>query len=242
MGICAMTEPFAQGPAEKPGSSVLRQGRYGAGLDPAKRDQILDGAHRVILRMGFDAAGMADITREAGVSKGTIYVYFENKDDLFEALMEREKERLFRDITAALNVEGTIRDRLFSYGTTLTRMLCADPVVQAHRVIIGVAARKPEVAERFFQTGPKRGGELLRGFLEDQMAAGFVEFEDAELAALQFIELCLAGLFRQRLMGFLRDAPTEAVIERNVSGAVAVFMAAYGRWDPRPEPAPAGTA
>ena len=62
--------------------------RHAAGMDPAKRDQILDGATKVFLESGFDAASMNDICRVAGVSKGTIYVYFANKEDLFEALID----------------------------------------------------------------------------------------------------------------------------------------------------------
>ena len=69
----------------------LRRGRPAAGQDPAKRQQIIEGARRVFIDMGFDAASMNDITREAGVSKGTIYVYFANKEELFEALIEEER-------------------------------------------------------------------------------------------------------------------------------------------------------
>lgn len=58
--------------------AVTASGRFAAGEDPAKRRQILDGAKRVFMRMGFDAASMNDVTREAGVSKGTLYVYFGN--------------------------------------------------------------------------------------------------------------------------------------------------------------------
>ena len=47
-------------------------GRPAAGEDPVKREQILDGALCVFMQMGFDAASMNDITREAGVSKGTL--------------------------------------------------------------------------------------------------------------------------------------------------------------------------
>src|SRR5690349_16872873 len=60
----------------------LVRGRPAAGQDPAKREQILEGARRVFIEMGFDAASMNDITRAAGVSKGTIYVYFANKEEL----------------------------------------------------------------------------------------------------------------------------------------------------------------
>ena len=63
-------EPIAVRCCEEAGRT-----RLAAGQDPIKRRQILEGAQLVFMRMGFDAASMNDITREAGVSKGTIYVY-----------------------------------------------------------------------------------------------------------------------------------------------------------------------
>src|SRR5579872_2689987 len=58
--------------------------------DSAKRRQILDGARAVFLAQGFDAASMGEIARAAGVSKGTLYVYFKHKEELFEAIVEEE--------------------------------------------------------------------------------------------------------------------------------------------------------
>ncbi len=204
-----------------------RLGRFGAGQDPAKRDQILDGANIVFSRMGFDAAGIADITREAGVSKGTIYVYFDSKDDLFAALIDRQREHLFRDITAALDMPGSTVDRLRTYGVTLTGLLCSAQVVQAHRIIIGIASRKPDIGATFYEKGARRGMALLRGFLDQEIAAGRVLPCDTARAAQQFVELCLAGLFRQRLMAFLPDPPNDDQVAENVDAALRVFSAAY---------------
>ena len=58
--------------------------------DSAKRRQIVQGAREIFLAKGFDAASMSDIARTAGVSKGTLYVYFENKEQLFEAIVHEE--------------------------------------------------------------------------------------------------------------------------------------------------------
>ena len=44
----------------------------------------------MFLAQGFDAASMDDIARKAGVSKGTLYVYFKSKEDLFEAITEEQ--------------------------------------------------------------------------------------------------------------------------------------------------------
>src|SRR3954468_10316797 len=58
--------------------------------DSSKRRQILDGARKVFLELGFDGASMGEIARSAGVSKGTLYVYFADKNHLFEAIVEEE--------------------------------------------------------------------------------------------------------------------------------------------------------
>src|ERR1700688_5127516 len=57
--------------------------------DSAKRRQIVQGARSIFLAQGFDAASMNDIAKAAGVSKGTLYVYFDNKEQLFEAIVHQ---------------------------------------------------------------------------------------------------------------------------------------------------------
>src|SRR3954462_9035122 len=58
--------------------------------DSSKRRQILDGASKVFMDLGFDGASMGEIARAAGVSKGTLYVYFTDKTRLLEAIVARE--------------------------------------------------------------------------------------------------------------------------------------------------------
>src|SRR6516225_11126605 len=66
---------------ERPGAEVE---------DSAKRRQIIEGARAVFLAQGFDAASMGEIARAARVSKGTLYVYFKDKDELFKAIAAKE--------------------------------------------------------------------------------------------------------------------------------------------------------
>ena len=61
--------------------------------DSAKRRGIVEGARAIFLAQGFDAASMNDIARAAGVSKGTLYVYFNNKEQLLKAIVEQECDR-----------------------------------------------------------------------------------------------------------------------------------------------------
>ncbi|WP_172327053.1 TetR/AcrR family transcriptional regulator [Mangrovicoccus sp. HB161399] len=205
-----------------------RRGKAAAGQDPAKRAQILDGARTVFAQLGFDAASMNDITREAGVSKSTIYVYFSSKEELFEALISEARERIFAEILAELDRPGPIAEVLHAYGQHLAQVLCSEPVIAAHRTVIGVTERKPDLGRRFYDAGGRRGMEALRGYLRTQIAAGELEIPDPELAAYQFVELCLAGLFRRRVMAHLDREPTEAELSRTVGSAVTMFLACYG--------------
>ncbi len=201
--------------------------RHAPGEDPMKRAQILAGAGRVIHRMGYDAASVSDIAREAGVSKGTIYAYFEDKLDLFEALMDDTRDRLFHSIGQELIQPGPVEERLTRYGMALTRTLCSDPVVGAHRVVIAVTERMPELGRRFYQRGAVRGSGILGEFLANRIAGGELAIPDIPLASAQFIELCMAGLFRRRLLAAMESPPTEEELHRNVSSAVAMFLQHY---------------
>jgi AcrR family transcriptional regulator len=205
-----------------------RRGRPPAGHDPAKRKQIIDGARRVFIEMGFDAASMNDVTRAAGVSKGTIYVYFSSKEELFEALIEEERRAIFSNLYEALERGGDLRDTLVRYGIGLATKITSDAVVHAQRTVIGICERIPELGARFYERGPKMGHSKLAEFLKRAMAKGELEIADVELAAYQFTELCLSGYYRQRLFGYRTDAPPLDEIRATVLAGVDVFLRAYG--------------
>jgi AcrR family transcriptional regulator len=203
-------------------------GRRVAGEDPVKREQILEGAKRVFMRSNFDAASMNDISREAGVSKGTLYVYFENKEDLFEALIAQERGRIVSTIKQSLNDIEPIEEALHDFAVTLVTSITSDYTIRAMRTVIGVIDRMPRLAQRFFTATPENGYTVLKAYLEQQKSAARLSIDDTELAAKQFIELCMAGLFKGRLFGMCEAVPPKQ-IEKNVASAIRVFMAAYGR-------------
>lgn len=181
--------------------------------------------------MGFDAASMSDITREAGVSKGTIYVYFEGKEELFEALMDSERNKMFSSLTEVLEQATSLRQALADYGRLFTGLLLSDKGIRAHRIMLAVVERKPEFGARFYESGPRRGFLLLRSLLEGFVAKGQCVIDDLDMATYQFSELCLAKFFRQRLFGYQADVPPKEELERVILAAVDVFMKAYGRED-----------
>ncbi|MEQ1956143.1 TetR/AcrR family transcriptional regulator [Mesorhizobium sp. CN2-181] len=206
----------------------LPRGRRVAGQDPAKRKQIIDGARRIFINMGFDAASMNDITREAGVSKGTIYVYFANKEELFEALIEDERNTIFANLYDALEGKGDVRETLIRYGIALAWKITSPTVLKAQRTVISICERMPELGVRFYERGPKRGHDKLAEYLERAIKDGRLAIPDVDLAAYQFADLCMAGLFRQCIFGYRSAPPTEEEVKRVVTSGVEVFLKAYG--------------
>ncbi|HTO31115.1 MAG TPA: TetR/AcrR family transcriptional regulator [Pararhizobium sp.] len=202
-------------------------GRKVAGEDPAKREQIIEGAKRVFMSVGFDAASMNDITREAGVSKGTIYVYFENKEDLFSAMIERERAIFLATVRTVLASNDDVETGLYKFGVSFVTHMTGEKVINAMRTVLGVRDRMPDLCRRFFK-GPENLRTVLQEFLKHQVDLGNLRVDDLDLAAGQFLDLSSGGFFKVRLFGTMEHAPPPQEIDRVITGAVRVFLAAYG--------------
>jgi AcrR family transcriptional regulator len=74
-------------------------------------DRILDGAEQAIGRIGLGKLNMLEVGRSAGVSRGTVYRYFPNREELLTALANREGERLYAHLAEALRNTRTRSDR-----------------------------------------------------------------------------------------------------------------------------------
>ena len=196
--------------------------------DSAKRRQILNGAHEVFMAMGFDGASMGEIARKAGVSKGTLYVYFTSKEQLFEAITHAEcmaqVEGLFSFDTDDHDVEAA----LIRLGRGYIKFLCRPGGMSPLRAVISISERMPEVGRQFYETGPMQGISTLRRYLENEVAAGTLVIDDCEVAAAQFLDSCRSTTFLPLLFN-AADPPTDERINHVVGIAVRTFLAAYAR-------------
>jgi len=194
--------------------------------DSVKRRQIVEGARSIFLAQGFDAASMNDIARAAGVSKGTLYVYFTNKEQLFSAIVQSEctthAEHAFNFDPADHDVENV----LTRLGTAYAGFLCTPGKASVFRTVMAIAERMPEMGRTFYETGPANGIARLSSYLRAQNEAGVLAVEDCEIAAAQFLDACQSTLFKPVLLNF-REPPGPAQIDHVVRIAVRTFMAAY---------------
>jgi len=78
----------------------------------ATRRRIMRQAASEFARLGFDQANINVIAEQAGIGKGTIYLYFENKRELFLAMLRHIAQAQLSVIRTALAADGSLRQRL----------------------------------------------------------------------------------------------------------------------------------
>jgi AcrR family transcriptional regulator len=194
--------------------------------DSSKRRQILDGASKVFMDLGFDGASMGEIARAAGVSKGTLYVYFADKSRLFEAIVEEEtleQGKLAFNFAPERDVPTTLRE----FGQAYIQLLCRPGGGSAIRTVMAIAERMPEVGRRYYENVLAKTIDRLAAYLEARVNCDDLAIDDCQLAASQFMLTCQASLFLP-LIFQAAPLPSAERMTQVVESATQMFLAAYG--------------
>ena len=212
-------KPLSPAPRERAGDSKVRQ--------------ILDGARAVFLRDGFDGASMNDIARAAGVSKGTLYVYFSSKEALFAANVRDDRRRQAEQMVPFAS-DATLDAALMAIGLNFMRELLAPSHIAQVRTVTAAAAKFPEIGTAFYEAGPDYGQRRLAAFLETRhdFAAA-----DCDLAAVDFVNLVQGTLLRRALFGseIASDADIVETVKRGVESFLRIHHPSDARrTDPNP--------
>src|SRR6195256_560360 len=193
--------------------------------DSSKRRQILDGARKVFMDLGFDGASMGEIARAAGVSKGTLYVYFADKSRLFEAIVQEEtleQGRMAFNFDPDRDVGTTLRE----FGQAYIELLCRPGGGSAIRTVMAIAERMPGVGRPYYEHVLEKTINRLASYLEAHVQTKDLVIDDCQLAASQFMQMCQASLFL-RFIFQAAPAPSAERIAQGIESATRIFWAAY---------------
>jgi AcrR family transcriptional regulator len=195
-------------------------------LSPEKERQILDGAARAFAADGYEGASMSRIAAVAGVSKGTLYNYFAGKRELFAAFVHRECSGQITLIFDDIDANAALEAVLPLICRRMLDMLTSDTGLLIYRMVVAEAAKFPELAEAFFEAGPRRALAAMARWIEGQCRAGRLEVTDPSFAAEQLFGLMQTRvLMRRRLR--LAQSVDDAELDRVVAAGVWVFLRAY---------------
>ncbi|MGA9659309.1 MAG: TetR/AcrR family transcriptional regulator [Asticcacaulis sp.] len=192
-----------------------------------RREAILEVATDIFLTEGYAGASMSTIAAKLGGSKGTLYNYFKNKDELFTAYVMRHCEFHRGQVSDLLLEDGTAREVLTRFARRYVEVSTTERMLQNWRLITAECKKSPDVGRAFYEAGPKRGAELLADYMRKAVTRGELVMDDPVMAAHQFTSLIHGRLIKARLLNYC-PLPTEAEIEAEVEAAMFVFFAAYG--------------
>lgn len=136
-------------------------------------DAILDAAHAEFAAHGFALTRLDDVARRARVAKGTIYLYFENKEELFRAVVRRSVVPLIANVGEQIDrFEGSSEELLrILFG--VVRRGFAEPSIRAIvRLVIAEAGRFPDLAEFYHREVISRGLAAIRRLIARGVARG----------------------------------------------------------------------
>jgi AcrR family transcriptional regulator len=139
----------------------------------ARPDEIIDAALAVFGESGFARAKLDDVARLAGVSKGTLYLYFDSKESLFrEMVRARVVASLAEAEDFARGYEGSARDLMVQLVRWMYTRIRGEPMIRISRLVQSELSYFPELARFYFDEVILRARRLVEEVLERGTAAG----------------------------------------------------------------------
>ncbi|MGH8699336.1 MAG: TetR/AcrR family transcriptional regulator, partial [Burkholderiales bacterium] len=139
----------------------------------ARPGEILDAALDLFVEKGFAATRLEDVAQRAGVSKGTVYLYFDSKEDLFKAVirsgMVRAIEEAERRVAA---YPGSAADLLRELYTAWWQNIGGTKLAGIPKLMISEAQNFPELARFYYEEVIQRGSQLFARTIERGMERG----------------------------------------------------------------------
>jgi AcrR family transcriptional regulator len=165
----------------------------------ARPAEILDAALKVFAEKGYAAARMDDIARIAGVTKGTIYLYFENKEAVFKALIRTGIGPVLDGVAGEVaKFDGSARDVLRFALTAMAARLVHSDLVVLPKIIIGESGNFPELARFYRFEVIEHGLRLMTAVIERGIASG----ELRRLPPQHVVRLCIAPVLLAAIWQF----------------------------------------
>ncbi len=159
----------------------------------SKYAQIIEAAVAEFQEKGFAAASMDRISRQAEVSKRTLYKYFESKENLFRSIVTELSSRFAEVLEIRYEKGRDVREQLTELAWAEGRILMLPDVMAMSRMVISEILRNPTLAEQAQGKLDKTASFI--DMLREAAADGQLKIDDPEQAGREFIGLIKARAF-----------------------------------------------
>jgi TetR/AcrR family transcriptional repressor of mexJK operon len=190
-----------------------------------KTNVVLAAAEQAFLKAGYGGVSVDQIAELAGVSKRTIYSNFENKENLFAAVI---KNRCAAVVPTGVTDELVAEDpetALIRLATTFLGAIFAPEQIALYQTVVADCRQFSEVGRIMYEGPVLRSQSVFDSYLRQQVALGRMRFPKIELAGAQLVALLKTNLHMQLL--FSQPAKvTRQVILESATASVQLFL--YG--------------
>jgi len=163
--------------------------------------QIIDAALEVFGECGLANARLQDIAERAGVSKGTIYLYFPNKEELFREMVRQTAVAAIESGEKTIG-RGTPTEQLHSAMRGYWKFVRSPVFSTIYRLVLGELHQFPDLAEFYAQEVAARGMKLLSGIIRRGVDSGEFREIDPIIAARMLVALMVMnGIWRDQHTG-----------------------------------------
>jgi AcrR family transcriptional regulator len=164
----------------------------------ARPEEIVEAALAVFAEKGFSAARLDDLAKGAGVSKGTLYLYFADKEALFKAVVQRYILAAVGELEARLSVEHrSAPDVLLAVGRTMGRTLLHGPAGVIPKLVVAEAGNFPDLVTFYMEEVVARGLAVVGRQVARGVAEGdFAPIEPALGARLLLAPVAMMAIWR----------------------------------------------
>lgn len=163
--------------------------------------QIIKAALEVFGECGLAKARLQDIAERAGVSKGTIYLYFPNKEELFREMVRQTAVAAIEKAEQALG-EGTPTTQLLAFMRGYWAFVRSPVFITIYRLVLGELHQFPDLAKFYADEVVARGQLMVAGIIRRGIDAGAFREIDPMIAARMLVALTVMnGIWRDEHTG-----------------------------------------
>jgi AcrR family transcriptional regulator len=192
----------------------------------ARPGEIVSAALELFVERGYAATRLDDVARHAGVAKGTVYLYFDNKDALFRAVMqELVLPEMQRAEQAVDDYRGSVADLVRQLADRWWSVVGETQLCGIPKLVTGEAGNFPEIGKFFVDNVVRRGRRLFARVLKRGIACGeFRSFDVNYGARLLVAPLVFAAIWERSLR---RYDPEPYNARKFIRTHVETFLAAH---------------
>jgi len=181
----------------------------------ARPEEILDAALKLFTEKGFSSTRMVDVAKAAGISKGTLYLYFDSKESIFrDVVQQRITPQIDRVEQIVDEFDGSDADLLRNMINGWWMGIACTSLSAIPKIMVSESGNFPELAEYFTRTVVTRSRDLFSKVISRGMISGEFELYEAEtVARLVIAPLVQATIWMHSLKPYDDDTGTQNYLQ-----------------------------